>query len=279
MDHPFGVINEIKGFLRTLRSVQYDVVIDLQGLFKSGVLVGLSKGKRKIGPSGGREGSWLFLSERPFTVDYDEHAVDRYLKAAEFLGCDLHSQEGKIPVSAEDEAEVDSILRKNGLGEERLVCINPMARWRTKLWETERFARLADRIKSGFSCDLVFTGGADDRETVDRILSVMKHQGTNLAGRTSLKALASLFGRSRLLVTTDTGPMHIAAIMGCPVVALFGPTAPWRTGPYGDIHTVIQVPVDCAPCFKKKCDHRSCMKEITVSAVFEKVKPYLDGNI
>jgi len=94
----------------------------------------------------------------------------------------------------------------------------------------------------------------------------------NLAGRTNLKELAYLYTRCRLLVTTDTGPMHMASAMGCPVVALFGPTAPWRTGPYGKGHKVIRADVECSPCFKKRCDHMKCMKEITEDKVFEGVR-------
>ena len=100
----------------------------------------------------------------------------------------------------------------------------------------------------------------------------MKRRPINLAGRTSLKQLAYLFTRCAALVTTDTGPMHIAAAMGCRVVALFGPTAPWRTGPYGQSHKVIRADLECSPCFKKKCNDMTCMKEITVDMVFEAVK-------
>jgi 3-deoxy-D-manno-octulosonic-acid transferase/heptosyltransferase-1 len=107
---------------------------------------------------------------------------------------------------------------------------------------------------------------------------MMKKEPGNLAGRTSLKELAYLFTRSNVLVTTDTGPMHIAAAMGCPVVALFGPTAPWRTGPYGKGHRVIRAEMDCSPCFKKKCDHMTCMKEITVEEVFEATKGIILKN-
>ena len=90
----------------------------------------------------------------------------------------------------------------------------------------------------------------------------------NLAGRTSLKELAYLYSRCSVLVCTDTGPMHIAAAMGCRVVALFGPTSPLRTGPYGTGHSVIRSGIDCSPCFKKECDDTKCMKDITVDMVY-----------
>jgi len=266
------VIREVKVFLKELRSYEYDLVIDLQGLLKSGVLVGLSRGKRKIGMAGAREGAWLFLNERPVAVDYDRHAIDRYLRVAGYLDCDLSSWKGDIPLSDADKKWVNDLLSTSGALELPLVAINPMARWKTKLWEPERFAALADRITDELSCKVVFTGSSTDGSVIEGISKKMKRQSINLAGRTSLKQLACLFTRCAVLVTTDTGPMHIGAAMGCRVVALFGPTAPWRTGPYGRSHEVIRTDLECSPCFRKKCHDMSCMKEITVDRVFKAVK-------
>lgn len=267
-----SVIREVKVFLKELRSYEYDLVVDLQGLLKSGVLIGLSKGKRKIGMAGAREGGWAFLNERPVPVDYDEHAIDRYLRVAEYLECDISSRNGHIPVSDSDKKWVDDLLNVNGIQKRTLVAINPMARWKTKLWEPERFAVLANRITDELSCKVIFTGSNTDRNVLEDISRKMERRPINLAGRTSLKQLAYLFTRCAALVTTDTGPMHIAAAMGCRVVALFGPTAPWRTGPYGQSHKVIRVDLECSPCFKKKCEDMRCMKEIKVDGVFEAVK-------
>jgi len=266
------LIREVSAFLKELRSYEYDLVIDLQGLLKSGVLVGLSKGKRKIGMGGAREGGWIFLNERPVPVDYEQHAIDRYLRVAGYLECDLSSCKGDIPVSDSDKKWVNDLLNANGIQKRPLVAINPMARWKTKLWEPERFAVLADRITDELSCKVLFTGSNMDRNVIEDISKKMKARPMNLAGRTGLKQLAYLFTRCEVLVTTDTGPMHIGAAMGCRVVALFGPTAPWRTGPYGQSHKIIRADLECSPCFKKKCHDMRCMKEITVDRVFEAVK-------
>jgi len=270
-----SALREIKGFLRDLRAQDYDLVIDIQGLFKSGLLTGLSRGRRKIGFTGGREGSSLFLTEPPYFFDYNLHAIDRYLKAAEYLHCRVDSWKGDIPVRPSDKRAVEQFLSENGIENERLVAINPMARWKTKLWEPERFARLADALGKEPCVTVLFTGSPHDRAVVDEIIAKMKSTPVNLTGRTSLKGLAHLYSRCRLLITTDTGPMHIAAAMGTPVVALFGPTAPWRTGPYGNSHLVIREEMACSPCFKKRCDHMSCMKNIRVEKVFESARPFL----
>ena len=270
-----SVFRELTGFVKDLRSNDYDLIIDLQGLLKSGILVGLSKGKRKVGMSGSREGAGFFLNERPVPVNYGQHAIDRYLKVAEYLGCDSDGWSGHIPVFEPDMRSVDQILNRSGIGEKPLIAINPIAKWPTKLWDTERFAALADRIRNELRCEIAFTGSSADRSVISDIAKMMKTSPLNLAGRTNLKGLAYLYSRCRLLVTTDTGPMHIAAAMGCPVAALFGPTAPGRTGPYGKGHRVVRANAACSPCFKKKCDLMTCMKDITVAHVFEAVKEIL----
>ena len=271
------VLKEVRRFLKELRSCRYELVIDLQGLFKSGILTGVSKGKRKIGFTGSREGSSIFLTERPYVFDYDRHALDRYLTVAEYLNCTNNSWRGAIPVWDSHQIRMDKIIGEELLQGERLIAINPMARWKTKLWKPDRFAVVADRLQRELSCQIIFTGSREDRSTLDRIVGMMEGHAINLAGRTNLKELAYLYSKCRLMISTDTGPMHIAAAMGCPVVALFGPTAPWRTGPYGDGHRVVMGDVDCSPCFKKRCNHLSCMNNITVEKVFDTVKDFFLG--
>ena len=269
------VFREILSFRTDLRQHRYDWVIDLQGLLKSGVLVGFSRGDRKVGMSGAREGAWLFLKEPSVRVNYEQHAIDRYLEVAGHLDCEWDRWDGRIPVSETNGRSVDQMLSDDGFDGGNLVAINPMARWETKLWEPELFATLADRILQDFSGRIVFTGSKDDRPIIDNIASNMKHRPLNFAGRTRLKELASLYDRCRLLVTTDTGPMHMAAAMGCPVVALFGPTSPLRTGPYGSKHRVMTSGAACSPCFKKTCHEWSCMRDITVERVHDAVKQVL----
>jgi len=270
------VWREVVGFLHALRKEKYDLVIDMQGLLKSGLLTGLSRGKRKMGFTWAREGSTLFLTDKPYPVDeHHQHAIDRYLKAAEILGCSTDSWQGRIPIRESDRAGAEGILHEAGLDGARLVAINPMARWETKLWEPEKWTSLGKRIEQEFSCRVLFTGGAGDRDAVDRITGRMNGRPVHLAGRLRLKELAYLYSRADLVVSTDTGPMHIAAAMGRPVVALFGPTAPWRTGPYGKGHRVVRAELECSPCFKRRCRDVRCMKEITVEMVLDAAKEIL----
>lgn len=154
---------------------------------------------------------------------------------------------------------------------DRLVAINPMTKWPTKPWDNLKFAQLADRLIRDHGARVVFTGSPEDREAVKEIMAAMQGKAVNLAGRTSLKTLAALYEKIDCLVTTDTGPMHLAAAVNKPVVALFGPTAPWRTGPYGEGHQVVRAEMECSPCFKQTCQTKACMTDISEEQVMEAV--------
>ncbi len=276
-----AAIGEILLFVQALREDRYDLAVDLQGLLKSGLWLGASRARRKIGLSGAREGALLFTSEPPVPVDYERHAIDRTLDVALHLGCRPVPWEGRIPVGVSEEERVSELLAARAGGPPRppIVAINPMARWASKLWVPERFAALADRLALDHGCSVVFTGSRGDRPALEAMGRRMRARALNLAGQTTLKELAALLSRAAVLVCTDTGPMHIAAAMKCPVVALFGPTAPSRTGPYGGGHQVVQAAAPCAPCFRKSCDDRRCMRAIEVEQVLEAVRRVLAENI
>ena len=255
-----------------MRDDRYDIAIDFQGLFKSGILVGLSRAKRKIGFDRTRELSYLFLNERLPAYDIEKHALERYLDVARYLGAQSPSPACSLPI----EHELSNMRNKlAGIKKEkgRLIVINPVARWKTKLWRERNFAELADRLALEKKASVIFTGSPADRDVNQRIISRMKQPAMNWAGETSLKELAALAALADLFITTDTGPMHLAAAAaGAKVLALFGPTAPWRTGPYGKSHLVVRTGIECSPCFKRKCEYNvRCMEGITVEDVMSKI--------
>ena len=267
--------NEMKSFLKELKAQSYDLVIDFHGLLKSAIIVFLSSGKRKLGYDSMQEMSGFFLNEK-IPEDMNKHAVDRYLDFLRYLGADIKVPEFLIPVREENISRIDGLLQANNIDKkDRFVAVSPIALWDTKLWEDEKFARLCDRIIEELKVRVVFTGS--DRRKLERIQSRMKFPAVNLGGKTTLRDLAYLYRLSSLLITTDSGPMHIAAAAGTPVVALFGPTDPSRTGPYGMGHTVIRKELACSPCFQKKCDSMKCMLDITVDEVYHIVKEKLSG--
>ena len=273
-------ISDFFKFVEMLRADEYDLIVDFQGLLKSAIWVFLARGKRKVGFGPGMqhaEQSHLFYNEKVPAVSMEHHAVDRYLMLLSAIGVPAREVEFGIPVAESDRNAVAELLSKNGVGkDDRIVSVNPVARWKTKLWDNAMFAQVADRlVRRGWRVCL--TGAESDRDTLEDILSRMEETALNLAGQTSLKSLAALLERSDIMVTTDTGPMHIAAAMNTPTVALFGPTAPWRTGPYGDGHKVIRVPMDCAPCFRHHCPTAACMANITPDMVMEGIDELLGG--
>jgi lipopolysaccharide heptosyltransferase I len=262
----------ILGFVRELRARQYDIAVDLQGLLKSGVVIGLSRAQRKIGFAGTRELSHLFLNERLPAYDIEKHALERYLDVARHLGARDLKPTCTLPIGRELAVMRDRV--RGVVPEGRtLVVINPVARWPTKLWQEEKFAQLADRLAVERGSVVVLTGGPADRPVTGRIRGMMRQPAVDWGGETTLRELAALASLADLFVTTDTGPMHLAAAAGARVLALFGPTAPWRTGPYGPDHIVVRTGIACSPCFRRECDRgMECMNDITVEEVMEKVR-------
>ncbi len=265
----------IKGiyfFLKTLRDTRYDMVIDFQSLLKSAAMVFLSRGKRKIGFDRGMqhaEGSFLFYNEKIPAIDMEIHALKRGLLFIEAMGIPAPEVVYNLPIRNTERALIHTILAQNGItGSRKLFCINPQATWETKLWDNTKFAKLADELAQTCHADIVFTGGTQDRREIETIRSNMTELSVNLAGKTTLKTLAALYQSADLLVTTDTGPMHLAAALNTRVVAIFGATAPWRTGPFGATCTVVRSNVACSPCFKRICpktrDAKECMDTLSV---------------
>ncbi len=274
-------LNAIKSmyyFFKLLRDTQYDLLIDFQSLLKSGVLIGLTKAKRKVGFGKGMdhsEYSYIFLIERFPAVKMDNHAINRELQLLESIGIKGNRIEFNMPIQPESRKSVNKILENYAIPySQQIVSINPQAKWDTKLWDSEKFSIVADWIaEQGFK--IVFTGSSEDKDLNDVIINMMTYPAINLSGKTSLKMLAALFERSTFIVSTDTGPMHIGATVHTPVVAIFGPTAPWRTGPYGDIHKVIRTELDCSPCYKKTCSSMECMKSISSQRVIQEIQKIL----
>ncbi len=270
----------VRWFIKNLRDTPYDWVLDFQALLKSGLLIAMTHGRRKIGFDRGMEHmehSHLFLNERVPPVSMEIHAIDRNMIMLEAAGIRSRDIVYDVPIRESDRRTARDILKKHDLwGENLIVAVNPVAKWRTKQWDSRRFAALADRLISELGARVYFTGAHGDRRLIHGITRDMRHGSVNLAGATTLKILGALYERSDLLVSTDTGPMHLGAAVGIPVVAVFGPTAPWRTGPYGEHHRVVRADVFCSPCFKRRCPTQmECMAGVSVEQVLDAIKGVL----
>jgi len=273
-------LREVGRFIRELRSRRYDWVIDNHGIFKSGLLVLLSRGRRKIGfqASAGIAdvGSYFFTHERYKPLSIERHALERYLDLVSQLGVPTDSTAFHLPVPPDAVKRAEVMLREKGFDSHPLVVLHPMAKWETKQWPAEKFARLVYALGQR-KASVVMTGSPQDEGPIGEIIQRMGDsvEVLNLAGKTDLMELAAIFSLSDLVLSPDTGPMHLAAAVKAPLIALFGPTAPWRTGPYGNNSAIIRKDLPCSPCFKKKCRTMECMDSISVEEVLATVEKKL----
>lgn len=251
----------LRGLWRRLRSQPFDLVLDLQGLLKSAVWVALARSPRKVGYDRTREGSYLALTERVPPFDPEVHAVQRYLNLAHYLGAPVNPPRFRLGLAS-------------GMGNSPLIrqdrplaILHPGARWPSKLWPGPAWAQLADWLSRRHGFQVAITGSAADAALAAQIQTQAQEPVLNLAGRTDLAELAALLRGARLAVTADTGAMHLAAALKTPVVALFGPSAPWRTGPFGDGHKIVRLGLDCSPCFQRRCPDPRCLRELPVAQV------------
>jgi heptosyltransferase I len=270
---------EANALFRQLRDTRYDMVIDFQAALKGAALIALTRADRKIGFGPGmahQEHSYLVLNKKIPAVSMEVHALKRNLLLLEAIGVPCRRIEYNLPVNPATQNNMARLIRSQRSAHDGPpIAINPVALWDTKLWSAKQFAELADRLVTTYQADIFFTGAPADTEEITKITCQMHHHATNLAGRTSLMELAALYQQMACVISTDTGPMHIAAAVEKPVVALFGPTAEWRTGPYGKKHQIVAPDLDCRPCFKRDCQHCNCMQSISVDDVMQKVHALL----
>lgn len=268
---------------QALRAERFDLAIDLQGLFRSGVLARLSGAPMRIGFANGREGSPWFYTHRVPVLNPDIHAVDRYLLVAAALGIAVPRRPRfAFRLLDEDLAALRVLFERHDYSIDRpWVAMSVGARWSTKCWSLASFAAVADQLYESYGDPVVIVGSADDRLSVDRLRALMKHPCIDLSGAVPLGCLPALLSQATVMITNDSGPMHIAAACGVPVVALFGPTSATRTGPYGTSHHVLTGRVSCRPCFSRVCRHdpeMECLERITPAHVMDVVRSLLAAH-
>ncbi|MDI6801302.1 MAG: lipopolysaccharide heptosyltransferase I [Thermodesulfovibrionales bacterium] len=253
--------SEIKELARGLRRESYDMVVDLQGLLRSGLLAYATHAPVRIGFQEAREGSALFYTHK-IRGGREIHAVDRCLKIASAIGCDVKEVNFPMPLFKESD-KIKKLMEEIG----NYAVIVPGARWLTKRWHPERFGELASML----NMKTVIVGSAADREISKVIENMSEGNAISMAGKTDIRELISIIRNARYVISNDSGPMHIAAAVGVRVIALFGPTNPVRTGPYGDKNIIVNAGVKCSPCYKKRCSDKRCMDNITVDMVYNTI--------
>ena len=279
-------------FLRSLRAGKFDVVVDLQGLFRSGFLAFCTGAPRRVGFACGREGSPWFYTEQVRFPPSVRHAVDKnmWLVRTAFAegetGAGAPAAENqpatfpelRIPAAAQAAAAA-RMAKEKLIGAWPLIAVAPFTRWESKTWPPEFYARVLDLLTARFPgqrCWLL--GSADQRQAAEQIVTLSTvAKPLNLVGETEFGELLELLRASHVVITTDSGPMHLAAAVNCPVAAIFGPTDPELTGPYGRKTAVLRGRCPEGPCFLEKCPRASlCHESVSAEAVAEAAASLLE---
>jgi lipopolysaccharide heptosyltransferase I len=259
-------------FLTELRRRDFDLVLDLQGLFRSGLMTLATRAPRRVGLPGAREGaSWFYTDVVPGPARADGHAVDRYWSAARALGASDADRVFRLPPLADD-GWVDQALA---------ACPRPWiaaavgSRWQTKRWPPAHFAELLGRAARHFGGSIQFVGGPEDTPAAVETSSSLPCPHLLLTGRTTLPQLAALLVRADVMVGNDTGPLHLACALGRPVVAPYTCTRVALTGPYGQLSRGVQTEVPCGGSLLKKCPKMVCMDELTPDRLWPTLREVL----
>ena len=267
---------EVFELSRKLRAERFDLVIDLQGLFRSALMSQGTGARVRLGLWDAREWARAFYTHRVELQPTDAHAVDRYMRCLEMLGIAWKKPDFWLPIDRVADAEVDRMLERAQLGSsQRFVLVVPGARWQSKRWRAERFAEVIDRIEDELSLPCVLAGAGGEVELCREVAGGCKSKPVNLAGRTSLVQLAALTSHCELVLGHDSGTIHLAVALGKPLACIIGPTDPNRTGPYGRSDSIVRAEVPCAPCRLSVCADNKCMSLISVESVFAKVRSLL----
>jgi lipopolysaccharide heptosyltransferase I len=259
------------GFLRELRRRRFDLVVDLQGLLRSGLMCLATGAPRRVGLSTAREGALWFYTDVVQVPDFQTiHAVDRYWLIADALGAGDKPKSFVLPRSDEAEAWARDKL---------LGCPRPWlmaavgSRWVTKRWPPHHFAALLNQAQECFGGTAVFVGSSDEKELASQTVELLAGPSRNLTGCTTLPQLTAVLSLADVMLANDTGPLHLAAALGRPVVAPYTCTKTLLNGPYGAQTGAVESRIWCQGSYLKRCSRLECMTELTPDRLW----PVLEG--
>ncbi|MDP8229641.1 MAG: lipopolysaccharide heptosyltransferase II [Candidatus Gorgyraea atricola] len=251
-----------------LRSRRFDTAFILRRSLSRTILLFLSRIPNRIGYDSKKSG--FLLTKKIALPSKDLHRVEHFLDIARGVGIRPKSVNYDFFISDKDRAEAKNILKDLGIKDnEDFIVLNPGGNWDLKRWPAKNFAMLGDKI----DIKVILAGAEKDIKLCQEIASMMKKKPILICGKTDLKTLGAVFERAKKVVSSDSGPMHIAVAVNSSVVALFGPTSSRITGPYGDgDYRILQKKIDCEiPCYRLSCKDNKCMSNISVNDVVEAI--------
>ncbi len=260
-----------------LRKRKFDTAFLLHRSLTRALLVFFAGIPQRIGYD--EKGRGRFLTHKVEPLAGKIHRSDHYLNVIESFGIKVSDRTTTLSVSPEAEKEMNKILEEKGISQkDRLIVINPGGNWALKQWPLKNFTKLIDRLMTGFNFKVLISGALKDEALANTIIAPLKLKPTVLAGETNLKQAMALMKRADLVISADSGPLHVANSVGTDVIGIFGPTRPEITGPRGPGRAVIlQHDVGCnrQACYHLKCPDNICMQAVTVEDVlvaFKKLK-------
>jgi heptosyltransferase-1 len=275
--HP-AALRELTALISRLRRSHFDAVLDLQGLFRSASLAWLSGCKQRFGPIWRKElAHYFYTTAIPPRLEW-VHVVDFYLKLIETMGGTDLRVEFVLPEKPEAAAAARDLLSRHGVDPGCCAAIIPGSAQVSKCWPAERFAALADRLASDHGLAVVATGSRGESPMIEQIRSLAKHPIANLAGCTSLPELTEVLRMAKLVVSNDTGPGHIAAALGRPLVMMFSWSNPLRVGPYGRPECIVARDMSTRSLAIKSRNPQHAIQYITLEEVYAKVVEQLAGR-
>jgi len=273
--------NQLAWAVTALRRRQFELALLLPNSFRTALISMLAGIPHRIGYVTDGRAPLLTVGVCPSSRT-SRHQVDSYLALLRALRWDAWVRPTRLTLPPESDAEVERLFAASGVTpDELLIGINPGAAYGTaKRWPTERFAEAADHLADRLGTTALLFGSPMEAPLTRVIREQMRGRVIDFGGRTTLAAFTGLLGRCRLLLTNDTGAMHVAAALGVSCVALFGPTDPRRTGPLGSAHRVLRDPPACSPCRYRDCpiDHR-CMRRLGVEEVVAAAETLLERPV
>ena len=272
-----GRCRSLMKLVRQIRDRSFDLAIVLHPTsFRNVLLPFLARVPIRVGTNVSGRGMLLTKS---CGDDINVHEVHRYLRVLQLLDIDIASDGLEFWHTDADRQFIENLLRAEGVSlDDRLVAVNLGTTWTTKRWEIENFAEVIQQItRLAQGTKVILTGSPTERTLAEALPASLPT--INLIGKISILQLGALLERCEVCLTCDSGPMHIAAAVGTPAVALFGPTDPMRHRPYGIGHTVVEKPVSCRPCYKRSCHRQDspylCMQEIGTDEVVKAIETRL----
>ena len=254
-------------FVRQVKAMGFDIAVSFHRSMTRMLLAYLAGIPRRAGYATLKR-SWL-LTDPVRQPDKLPHRVEYFLDIAKAVGAQTANRDYEFFIPEEATERADALLKNIGISkDDKFFVINPGGNWPQKRWPKENYAKLAAELKRIYGKDIVITGSQSDIPLAEEIIKQSNDSAKSLCGRTSLKELGAVLKRADLVAANDSGPMHVAVSQRAPTIALFGPTSPGITGPYGSSdYIVLSKWGQCeVPCFNL-CKTYRCMEAITVDDV------------